>query len=60
MLWLYLLIPLAIVIGIAVYVEKRSRKKANKAGLTMKEKEDLEEDYIKRGAHNETEDPRNL
>ncbi|MBM7553007.1 hypothetical protein [Thalassobacillus pellis] len=60
MIWLYFLVPLAILIAIALYVEKRSNKDMDDATMNRKDKETLEQDYLERGAQHETDHPKNL
>ncbi|MBM7572195.1 hypothetical protein [Aquibacillus albus] len=60
MIWIIILGILAIIVVIAVFVEKRGKNKFNKGDLTLEEKTELDEDYIKKGNHHETDDPKKL
>ncbi|UOQ45827.1 hypothetical protein MUN89_07825 [Halobacillus salinarum] len=59
MMWLLLLIPAAI-ITVAIYFEKRGKREAQEANLSMKDRTMLEQDYIEHGAGNEASKPENL
>ncbi|SDJ76089.1 hypothetical protein [Sediminibacillus albus] len=56
MIWVYLSILVLLLVGVAVYYEKWGKQKNNDSTVTIEEEETLNEDYIKHGAHNETED----
>ncbi|MRH41857.1 hypothetical protein GH741_04115 [Aquibacillus halophilus] len=56
MIWLFTIISLVLIIGIAVYIEKKRENKFNEGDLTIDEKSQLDNDYIKKGEKNETED----
>ncbi|MFD1017934.1 hypothetical protein [Thalassobacillus hwangdonensis] len=60
MIWLWFLIPLAVLIGIAVYVEKRGQRMIDDANLTHQDKRLVEDKYLEHGAQHEAQHPKNL
>ncbi len=56
MAWLYLVILLAVVIGVGILFEKKGKGKMDDKDVTIEEQEALNEDYVKKGTTNSTDD----
>ncbi len=54
--WLYLVILLSLIVGLGILFEKRGKGGMNDADITREEKENLDEDYLKKGKTNITDD----
>ncbi len=59
-MWVLLLIPLAILIAVAIYFERKGKKSVEDSNLSVKDKETLEQDFMEHGAGNESRKPENL
>ncbi|MFG6116721.1 hypothetical protein ACGTN9_16340 [Halobacillus sp. MO56] len=59
MIWLMFLVPLALLIAIAIYIEKRGNKAVADADMTIQDKEMLTEEYLDRSAQSEVHRPKN-
>lgn len=56
MVWVYLILVLAVIIGIGIYFERKGNITENDADMSKEEKEKLHDDYVRKGSSNETDD----
>ncbi|MFG6119227.1 MULTISPECIES: hypothetical protein [Thalassobacillus] len=60
MIWLMFLVPLALLIAVAIYIEKRGNRSMEDASLSKEDKEILNEEYLDHGAQTEVHSPKNM
>ncbi|ASK63669.1 hypothetical protein CFK37_16640 [Virgibacillus phasianinus] len=60
MTWVYLIIAVIIIVLLVLLFTNKNKNPNHDSSLTMDEKEELREDYLTHGGHDEHEDNKNI
>lgn len=60
MIWVYIVVAIVLVLVIVLKFSKKGKNPSSDSSLTIDEKEQLREDYLSHGNHDEQDDNKNI